>query len=83
MRTDINNYVARDRINNTGFRQKLNPIKKNILRRKNLLELVFKDISAFDAANPIVGSLLRQLDSSKKLMAGDLVKKAPGLPGLV
>ena len=38
---DINHYVTRDRINNASFRQKLDPISKNILRRQNPLELVF------------------------------------------
>ena len=55
---DINHYVTRDRINDTSFRQKLDPISKNILRRQNPLELVFEDISTFDAENSIVGSLL-------------------------
>ena len=55
---DINHHVTRDRINDTSFRQKLDPISKNILRRQNPLELVFEDISTFDAENPIVGSLL-------------------------
>ena len=36
----------------------------------------------FRCRNPIVGYLLRELDSGKKLTAGDLVKKAPGLPGV-
>ena len=82
MQTDINNYLTRDSINNAGFRQKLDPIKNNLLKRQNPLELVFEYISTFDAENSIVGSLLRELDSSKKLMAGDLVKKAPGPPGV-
>ena len=62
MQTDINFYVARNRI---SFRQRLDPISKNILRRQNPLELVFKDISTFDAENPIVGSLLRKVDIKK------------------
>ena len=41
MQNDINHYVTRDRINNASFRQKLDPISKNILRRQNPLELVF------------------------------------------
>ena len=81
MQTDINNYVIRDRINNASFRRNLDPIKSNILRRQNPLELVFKDISTFDAENPIVGSILRETDRSKKRIASDLVKKAPGPPG--
>ena len=44
MQTDINSYVTSDRINNASFRQKHDPIKKNILRRQNPLEIVFGDI---------------------------------------
>ena len=43
IQTDINHYVTRDRINDASFRQRLDPISKNILRRENPLELV--DIS--------------------------------------
>ena len=67
MQTDINHYVTRGRINNSSFGQKLYPISKNILRRQNPLELIFEHISTFDAENPIVGSLLRELDVGKKL----------------
>ena len=38
MQTDINDYVTRDKINSASFRQKLDPIGKNILRRQNPLE---------------------------------------------
>ena len=61
MQTDINHYVTKDRISNS-FRQKLDPISKNILRGQNPLELVFEDISTFDAENANVGSLLKKLD---------------------
>ena len=61
MQNDINHYLTRDRINNASFRQKLDPISKNILRKRNPLELVFEDISTFDDENPIIGSLLRNL----------------------
>ena len=44
IQTDINHY---------GFRQKLDPISKNILRRQNPLELVFEDICTFHAENSI------------------------------
>ena len=58
MQNDINHYVTHGRINNASFRQNLDPIGKNILRKRNPLELVFEDISTFDAENPITGSLL-------------------------
>ena len=77
IQTDINHYIMRDRINDASFRQKLDPISKNILRRQNPLELVFKDISTFDAENPIVGSLLREIDLKKKLSDSDFIKSMP------
>ena len=61
------------------MRQKLYPISKNI-RRQNRSELVFEDISTFDAENPIVGSLLKELDIGKKDVASKLMKKAPRPP---
>ena len=66
MQTDINHYATRDRIYNANFRQKLDPISKNTSGRQNPLELVFEDISMFDAENPILGSLLKELDVGKK-----------------
>ena len=68
MQTDIYHYLTRDKINNASFRQKLDPISKNILRRQNTPESVFEDISTFDAENPIVGSLLRELDVEKLML---------------
>ena len=45
------------------------------------MELVFEDISTFDAENPIVGSLLRQIDLNKKLTNSDFIKSVPSHPG--
>ena len=75
MQDDINMYVTRDRLNNASFRLNLDPISKNIFRRQNLLELVFKDISTLDAQNPIIGSLMKELDVGKKDIATTLIKK--------
>ena len=77
MQGNINLYVMRVRLNNASFRQKLDPISKNIFRPQNPLELVFEDISTFDAQNPVVGSLLREFDIGKKDVTSDLVKKVP------
>ena len=74
IQTDINHYVTRDRINDESSRQKLDPISKNVLRRQNPLGLVFEDISTFDAESPIVGSLLREIDTNKKQSDSDFIK---------
>ena len=73
--------VTQDKINDASFRQKLDPISKNILRRQNLLELVFEDISTFDAENLIVRSFLRELDLKKKQSDSDFIKSLPSQPG--
>ena len=77
MQSDINHYVRKDRMNNANFRQKLDPISKNILRRQIPLELVFEDISTFDAENPVVGSLLKELDVGKKSFSKRPYKTSP------
>ena len=61
IQTDINHYVTRDRINDASFRQRLDPISKNILRRQNPTELVFEDISTFDPENPLVPKKTNQI----------------------
>ena len=76
MQDDINLYVTCHRLSNTSFRQKLDPIAKNIFRRQNPLELVFQDISTFDAQNPIVGFLLKELNLGKRDIESTLIKKA-------
>ena len=81
MQDDINHYVTRDRLNNASFRQGLDLISKNILRCQSPLELLFEDISTFDAQNSVVGSLLRELEIRQKDVASELIKKAP-TPGI-
>ena len=44
------------------------------MRRKKPLEVVFEDISTFDSENPIVGSLLREIDINKKQSDSDFIK---------
>ena len=81
IQTDINHYVTRDRINDASFRQRLDPISNNILRRYLHLFTVFEDISKFDTENPIVGSLLREIDINKKQSDSDFIKSLPSHPG--
>ena len=45
------------------------------------MELVFEDISTFDAKNPIAGSLLREIDLSKKKTDSEFIKSLPSHPG--
>ena len=51
------------------------------MRRQNPLELVFEDISTFHAKNPIVGSLLREIEITKTQSDSDFIKSLPSHPG--
>ena len=81
IQTDINHHVTSNRINDASFRQKFGPMSKNILRKENPLELVFEDVSMFDAENPIARSLLREIDLKKKQTDSDFIKSLPSHPG--
>ena len=81
IQTDINHYMIRDRNNDASIRQKLDLISKNILRRKNPPEVVFEDESTFDAENPIVESLLKEIDLNKKQIESDFIKSLPSQTG--
>ena len=76
MQDNINMYVTRDRLNNASFRQKPDRITKKIFRRQNPLQLVFKNIFTFDAQNPIIRSLLREIVIEKKDIDSKLFKRS-------
>ena len=40
MQEDIDMYITRDRLNEAGFRRKLHPMTKNVIRWQNHLEVV-------------------------------------------
>ena len=68
-----------------ALEKKLDPIGKNILRRQNPLELVFDNISTFEAENPRIGSLLRERNVKKgfllmKVLALDVMKGSQTSP---
>ena len=67
LQNDVIHYITRDRLNNASFRQRLDPIAENVFQRQNPLELVFENISTFDAQNRVVGWLLQELDIGKKI----------------
>ena len=45
------------------------------------MELVFEDVSTFDAENSIVESLLRETDLNKKQADSGFIKSLPSQPG--
>ena len=66
IQSDIDLYVTRGKHNKASFRKKLDPIEKNVWRTENPLALLLGYVSNFDAQNPVIGSLLREIDLEKK-----------------
>ena len=53
-------------LNEVSHRRKLDSISKNIIKNQNPIELLLKDVKHFDAQNPVIGSLIREVDIGKK-----------------
>ena len=68
--------MTRGRHNQASFRRKLDPIEKSVWRTENPLALLFKDVANFDAQNPVIGSLLREIDLGKRSANSDMIKKS-------
>ena len=75
IQSDIDLFVSKGRFNNASIRHKLDPIVKSVWRTENPLAFLFKDVATFDAQNPTIGSLLREIDLVKKGKNSDLIKK--------
>ena len=76
IQSDIELYVTRGRHNQASFCRKLDPIEKSIWRTENPLALLFKNVANFDMQNPVIGSLLREIDLGKRSKNSDLIKKS-------
>ena len=63
---ELDLYITNNRLNEASFRRRFDPISKNIIRNKNPIELLFKDVKHFDAQNPVIGSLIKEVDVGKK-----------------
>ena len=59
--SDIDLYVTRSRHNEASFRCKLDPVE-SVWRTENLLALLLNDAPNSDTHNPVIGSLLREID---------------------
>ena len=95
---EINLYVTNNRLNEASFRQKLDPISKNIIKNQNPVDLLFKDLKHFDTQNPVemlfknlkhwdtqnsvIGNLIREVDIGKKKDLSKFLSQAPDVEDL-
>ena len=79
---ELDLYVTNNRLNEASFRRRLDPISKKITRNKIPIELLFKDVKHFDAQNPVIGSLIKEVDVGKKKDLSKFLHKAPDIRDL-
>ena len=79
IQSDIDLYVTRGRHNEASFCRKLDPIEKSVWRTENPVALLFKDVANFDAQNPVIDSLLREIDLGKNITKSSLISTAPDI----
>lgn len=76
--------VTSVRLKDARVRKMLVPVYKSVIRKQNFFENFLKDITKFDAQNPIIGSLLSEIESRK--LTDESVKnflgKAQNLKGI-
>ena len=64
-------YITNDRLNEASFRQKLDPILRNIIKNQNSIELLFKGVKHFDAQNLMIDFQTWEVDTEKKRASGN------------
>ena len=73
---ELNLYGVDGKLNSASFRRKLDPISKNAIRKQNSIEFLFKDLKHFDAQNPVIGNLIKEIDIGKKKDLSKILKGA-------
>ena len=79
---EIDLYITNSRLNEASFRERLDPISKNIIKNQNPIELLFKGVKHFDAQSPVIGSLIREVDIGRKKDLRKFLDKAPNIRDL-
>ena len=75
----LNLYRTCGKWNSTSFRRKLDPISKNVIRNQNPIEFLFKHLKHFDAQNPVIGNLIKEIEIGKKKDLIKILKDAPDI----
>ena len=76
---ELNLYGTDRKLNSASFRRKLDPISKNVIRNQNPIEFLFKHLKHFDAQNPVIGNLIKEIEIGKKKDLSKILKDAPNI----
>ena len=59
---ELDLYVTNNRLSKASFRRRLNSISKSIIRNKNPIDNLLKDVTHFDPQKPVIGYLIKDAD---------------------
>ena len=59
---ELDLYVTNNRLIKASFRRRLNSISKSIIRNKNPIDNLLKDVTHFDPQKPVIGYLIKDAD---------------------
>ena len=76
---ELNLYRMDGKLNSAIFRRKLDPISKNVFRNESPIEFLFKNLKHFDAQNPVIGNLIKEIDIGKKKDLSKILKGAASI----
>ena len=65
----IDLYITNNRLNETSFKHRLNPISKTTIKNQNPIKLLFKDVK--------ISSLIQEVDIAKKKGLRRILNKTP------
>ena len=63
---NLNMIVTDGGFNNASVHRELDTKYPSVMKKSNLIDVVFKDKAKFDVQNPVVGSLIVQVQQNKK-----------------
>ena len=78
---NLNMIVTDGGFNNASVRRELDTKYPSVMKKSNPIDVVFKDKAKFDVQNPVVGSLIAQVQESKK-KEREYLKQLSGVPSV-
>ena len=80
---DSLDMIVTDRkFNNTSVRRVLETKYQSVMKKSNPIDAVFKDKAKFDTQNPIIGTLLTQMQSGKTKSKKTIENQLKGAPSI-
>ena len=74
--------VTDGKLNNASVGRVLDTNYPSVMKKSNPIDVVFKDTAKFDTQNPIIGTLLTQIESGKSNNEKAIENQLKGAPSI-